>query len=449
MTENIAPVPMKVLARDMQGDPFLVSIFLSLLLIGADLVAIHVAGLTLRLVFPVLMTSFALLYLQKGEKIRIHSALLLLFGLLALAGAASTLNSLEPVKSVGYTIWVLFDFLAIITLGYNFTRLYPAATSLSVWFLVFRIHVFMVVAEIAWNLITGTSSLSNRPHLWFYEPSYLAIFLVGYFGASLYLLLEVGKPYRFDFFLSLVGLLATTSATGLFGIFFCVVMNFIVARQRMKLLVMSAVIGLSAGGILFLLFGDTVYFQLLIGFLLNGDLTTNLLLDRAGDRWLRVLIGLAAFQNHPWLGVGIGGDSAYMAAQPLPDYAWPYVHPWTSLEGQPFCNIFVEVLGTTGLLGFIPFLGILFYSLASMITLLRQKHPISPAGMAFFMGFFATFLSLQFDGTVLRYYLWVPLGLALGVLSQIEGISYTDFVPPKKAALLSRNFSQRPEGRPA
>jgi hypothetical protein len=42
------------------------------------------------------------------------------------------------------------------------------------------------------------------------------------------------------------------------------------------------------------------------------------------------------------------------------------------------------------------------------------------------MGFFSTLLALQLDGTMLRYYLWSPLGLALGVIAQMRSVPVTD-----------------------
>jgi O-antigen ligase len=315
---------------------------------------------------------------------------------------------------------VLFDFFVIISLCYNFAKAYSPDRVLSLWFLVYRIHVVLLFCEIASLVATGAS---HRAHLWFYEPSYLAIFMTGYFGSALYMFLNKGKRYSLDFALSLIGMLATTSATGIFGMIFAVLVNFALAKQRVTLLLASVAIAAFILGVLYLFFRHTPYYDLIAGFFFNQDFSFRIIVDRGGNRWIRTIAGWDAFQHHPWLGVGIGGDSAYMQVQPFSDYAWQFMNTWSGVDqiGMPFCNIVVEVLGTMGIAGFIPFAGILIYAILQVVRLLRGiPHPFTPAAMAFFMGFFTIFLALQFDGTFLRYYLWSPLGLALGAFAQIR-----------------------------
>jgi O-antigen ligase len=396
--------------------------FFSLLLIGGDLIALHAGPLTLRVVFPLMMVCFAFLFQRIGGHIVFDRPLAFLFFLLSVAAAASIQSSLDPVKSIGYTVWVLFDFFIIIGLVYNFAKLYPPELTLGMWFLVYRIHVVLLYLELMRNIVFRHSL--ERPHIWFYESSYLAIFMAGYFGSALFMFLRCGKPYRRDFIISILGMLATTSATGFFAMIFAVALNFLVARQRTKLLLVTALCLGGFLGILYLFFQNTIYYQLVGGFLLSGHGVSdiyNLVLERSGNRWIRAVVGWNAFLHHPWLGVGIGGDSAYMGASPFPAGVAGYLRPWMELDrGQPFCNVFVEVLGTMGIVGFVPFVGILLYAAWQTIKTLRDRHHFALAAIAFFMGFFSTLLALQFDGTMLRYYLWSPLGLALGVMGQMR-----------------------------
>ena len=401
----------------MKSDPLVLAMFLSLLLIGGDLVAVHAGGLTLRLVFPILMLAFAFLFQRIGTAITFDRTLGFLFFLLAVAASISILGTLDVVKSVGYTVWVFFDFFIIIALAYNFAKLYPALLTLKLWFLVYRIHTALLLLELLRNIVLRHSL--DRPHLWFYESSYLAIFMAGYFGSALFMLLREGRPYLRDFIIATVGMFATTSATGLFAMLFAVLLNFIVARQRLKLLLVTAALAAIFLGVLYLFFRNSIYYQLMAAFFFENDFSFDIVLNRGGDRWVRILIGWGAFLQHPWTGVGIGGDTAYMSATPVPDFSRPYINQYTELYGQPFCNVFVEVLGTMGIVGFIPFVGIMLYAVWQAIKSLTDRQ-ISPAATAFFMGFFCTLLALQFDGTMLRYYLWSPLGLALGALAQIR-----------------------------
>jgi O-antigen ligase len=414
--DTLRPTPWRDLLT-MMRTPFVGAMFLSLLLIGADRLGIHPAGLNLRITFPALMAAFGFLYMDRQRAIPVPRALSILFFLLAIAGAVSTINSLAVTKSLGYTVWVFFNFFVIIALCYNLALSYPAEKVLSLWFMIFRIHVVLAFLDTIRHLLQGDM---ERSFLWFYEPSYMAIFLTAYFGSSLYMFLRVGRAYALDFGLATIVLLVTASATGIFGIVFALLLNFIVARQRLKLFLWTAVLGATFIGILYVFFSDTLYFKLIAGFLLDGDSLSKVILSRAGNRWIRLQVGWEAFLHHPWTGVGIGGDTAYMDASPLPEESYEYVTPWLDLSGQPFCNIFVEVLGTMGLVGFAPFISIMGYSIWQLGRALRATSPLAPIAIAFLIGFFCSILAMQLEGTMLRYYLWSPLGLAMGTLGQMR-----------------------------
>lgn len=395
-------------------DGFVPVIFAALLLLGADQLAIKVGGLSLRLAFPMLMLSWCFLYYQMKGEIYFDRTLAWLFYVFAFVGACSSFRSFDSTKSIGYTIWVLFDFFVIIGICYNFARNYQPKIVLSIWLSVYRLHAILIFLELGYGLTTHNLS---RPKLWFYETSYLAIFMSGYFGAALYLYLRRKSEYRFDFLLATAAIVTTTSATGMFGVVFAVALNFLIARQRVKLVLGTLVLATLFFGTLYLFFQKTVYYQLMIGFLLGGDDAFHLLLMRGGNRVIRALIGWQAFLQHPWLGVGIGGDAAYMGQTMVPEAAREYLTKYSNVEvGQPFCNIFIEVLGTTGILGFIPFAGIILHSIAKFASQLGK--PSNLESTTFFIGFFSILLSLQLDGTVLRYYLWSSLGLALGVMAK-------------------------------
>ena len=419
----------------LRSDAFILAMFFSLLLIGGDNMAIRVGGMTLRLVFPVLMLAFAFLFQRVGGNAAINRPLAFLFFALATAAATSVMASLDPVKSIGYTIWVFFDFFVIVTLTYNLAKLYPPALTLKLWFVIYRIHAVLLLLELIRNIAVTHTAL--RPHLWFYETSFLAIFMTGYFGSALFLLLRNGKSWLGDFLLSLVAMLALTSATGLFAMLLAVLLNFIVARQRVILLLVTVTLFAAFLGTLYFFFRDTVYYRLAGGFLLDGDSFSamiDMITGRSGNRWIRAVVAWDAFLHHPWLGVGIGGDSAYMGATPFPASVAGYLRPWMELDqGEPFTNITLEVAGTMGMAGLIPFFGILTYTVISFARAIRGGDT---EAAAFLIGFFAIFLALQFESTFLRYYLWTNLGLGLGVLAQkgsLPGLQAMDLREPAPA----------------
>lgn len=422
--QDLRPTAWRTLL-DFVTNPFVAALATAFLLIGADRLGLRLGGLNLRLTFPLLMIALGFLYLQRQGTIAVPRTLSILFFLLAIAGAISTANSLVVTKSIGYTVWVFFTFFVIIVLGYNLARQYPPEKVLSLWFMIFRIHVVLTILDTALNFLRGDL---ERSYLWFYEPSYMAIFLSAYFGSSLYLLLRVGRPYALDFFLATLVLLITASATGIFGMMLALLLNLILAKQRLKLFLWATIATAVFLAILYAYFSETVYFQLIVGFLNKGGSVLDIVLQRAGNRWIRAIVGWEAFLHNPWTGIGIGGDTDYMDATPLPDAAFAYVKPWLDTSGQPFCNVFIEVLGTMGIVGFIPFVAILGYCILQTARMLRSNDPMAPVACALLIGFFSSMLAMQLEGTMLRYYLWSPLGLALGVIAQIQGrgVAVTD-----------------------
>ena len=408
-----------LIRTEIASGPFGLMTFLSLLLIGGDLIAIQVGGLTLRIVFPLLMGTIAFMFMRGPQEVNFNKPLLFMFSWLALAGATSTTVSFAPGKSIGYTFWVLFNFFIIITLCYNFSRYKPPLTVLSLWFWIFRIHVALAALSFFYIVLT-THALATRPHLWFYEASYLAIFLVGYFGAALYLVLNDGRRWLPDLFIALLGIICTASATGLAGVAMTVILNAVISQNRLKLIVIAAILSSIFLGTLFLFFQKTGYYDLMASFVLNPKFSADVLIGRGGNRWVRALVGLQAFQQHPWFGVGIGGDAAYMEHTSFSDYVWQYMNNWSGIDeaGQPFVNIIIEVLGTMGIMGFLPFLVILIYSVMTAIRI--RKLPDYQYPLAAFMAFWSMFLALQFEGTFLRYYLWTAYGLAFGMIGRLK-----------------------------
>jgi O-antigen ligase len=398
-----------------RGSPFVALIFLSFLFIGGDLLAGQAGGITIRAVSVALIGAFLLMFLNRWP-IAFDRAMMVFFLLLTIAGALSCVTSYDTTRSIGYTFWVLFDFFVIVTLFFNFARRYPIETTRKVWFAVYRIHVLLIFVEIAIGLSRG---VLVRAHLWFYESSYLAIFLTGYFASSLYLFTQYGRRYAFDTVLATISLLSLASMTGIFGIIFSLVLVVLFSPYRMKIAIYTVAIVAVFVAILAIWFHDTVYYQSLFGIFTGPDVLTDLL-GRSGNRWVRALVGWEAFQSHPWFGIGIGADSTYMGTAPFSDQDYQYIHPWTFGDdtGTPFDNITIEVLGTMGIVGFLPYLCLIVYVVMRMIKM-RTATADEVFVFGLFLAFVATFLALQGESTFLRFYLWSPLGLAMGAASRL------------------------------
>ncbi len=137
-----------------------------------------------------------------------------------------------------------------------------------------------------------------------------------------------------------------------------------------------AVIGVFAGAFLFL--SQKNFFRRL--WEIDAQSLSEYIVDiNAGARGAYSTGALAAFEEYPWTGVGLGASGFYIY-QNLPDWALTTVpeiakqlNPENRLYPNPK-NLYVRLLAETGLIGFFLFLAFQFYVLGDMLGLLRQKN---------------------------------------------------------------------------
>lgn len=91
---------------------------------------------------------------------------------------------------------------------------------------------------------------------------------------------------------------------------------------------------------------------------------------------------------------------------PVWGYYFRLVTNYVHYQGAYAHNIFIEILMTMGLLGFIPFMMLLFKAYRKSRTIIKRSN--SPNHMACFILFICAFLQLQTTGTcVFKYNFWV------------------------------------------
>jgi O-antigen ligase len=141
----------------------------------------------------------------------------------------------------------------------------------------------------------------------------------------------------------------------------------------------------------------------------------------AGARGAYSAGALAAFEEYPWTGVGLGGSGFYIY-QNLPDWALTTVpeiakqlDPGNHLYPNPK-NLYARLLAETGLIGFFLFLAFQFYILGETLDLLRQKE--SWARFAAVAGVFAWFAVAFYNFTqdsLTTPNIWLISGIMVGV----------------------------------
>ncbi len=142
--------------------------------------------------------------------------------------------------------------------------------------------------------------------------------------------------------------------------------------------------------------------------------------NSAGARAAYSWAGLATYNEHPWLGVGLGASGFYLYGN-LPDWSLTTVpeiarqlNPSNHLYPNPK-NMYVRILAEGGLLGFSFFLAFLFGLLGDALSFLHKPGLLRFLGIAGLCSWLAILLYNITQDSFATPNLWVNLGILVGM----------------------------------
>jgi len=142
--------------------------------------------------------------------------------------------------------------------------------------------------------------------------------------------------------------------------------------------------------------------------------------NSAGARAAYNWAGLATYEEHPWLGVGLGASGFYLYNN-LPDWALTtvpeiarHLSPTTHLYPNPK-NMYIRILAETGLFGFAFFLAFIFGLLGDALSFLRKPGLLRFLGIAGLCSWLAISLYNLTQDSFATPNLWVNLGILVGM----------------------------------
>jgi O-antigen ligase len=151
-----------------------------------------------------------------------------------------------------------------------------------------------------------------------------------------------------------------------------------------------------------------------------GSLEEFIIENSAGARAAYSWAGLATYNEHPWLGVGLGASGFYLYGN-LPDWALTTVpeiarqlDPSNHLYPNPK-NMYVRILAESGLLGFSFFLAFLFGLLGDALSFLRKPGLLRFLGIAVLCSWLAIALYNITQDSFATPNIWVNLGILVGM----------------------------------
>lgn len=184
-------------------------------------------------------------------------------------------------------------------------------------------------------------------------------------------------------------------------------------RFGMILLVLLALIGA------FLFLGQKGYFARLWNTQAES-LVDFIIENSAGARAAYNWAGMATYDEHPWLGVGLGASGFYMYDN-LPDWALTNVpeiarqlDPSNHLYPNPK-NMFIRILAETGVFGFAFFLAFMFGLLGDALSFLGKPGYLRFLGIAGLCSWLAISLYNITQDSFATPNLWVNLGILVGM----------------------------------
>lgn len=406
MTEGSRAVRHKLADKRLDLDLFIhLFCFISLLLIGADTWGVELLGVNFR-VDQIFLCIFALLLVFKGAyRLTAYGWILafVFFSFLSTLFAVSIFRGVLFFCSILYNVLFLFYGLA------SYVRHYGFDMFLRIFRLTMKVQFFILLFQFLLKLVTGYElpflpSYGEymgiyRFQLWFYEPSYLATYLMLWFTFSLIQLLLGGKrEYVTDVLMCLIMFLISTSTSGFVGIALAVFVVYCMWLSR----------GITLKKLLFPLLLLVIFLVCLAAFpsvfeVFLGRLFDSSLDDASGGRIQGWAETWRVFLENPFFGVGPGNYGIYLGQD----------------EGYVPTNVSLELLATLGIGGFVAFYGMTCSLCVRAVRLYRrEKTKTSFLIMAFAVALILFTIILQVNQGYLRLYHWMCFGILYGALER-------------------------------
>ena len=369
-----------------------------LLLAGSDLAAIKAGGSSIRIFLvttPVLLLIFAYFHIKILN--RTELLFILLFSLAIVLSGFQQPSLLNTILEVGYFIsaiscaYIPCKLVSSRINSYNITKIY--------------IYAFRVQILVAYFLFCF--DVQERAHLLYYEPSYFAIASIPYVTIALNDALYRKRLLTIDIIFLIIFLLISMSATLMAVIILASSLSLLTQKKNIKsyiyVLCITSLLTLCLS--FYLRNYDNLFSTTLNTLLSSGDLLKSVL-ERSGNRWPRLQLGLEIAQSNFLFGVGAGNYSDFtLNYTPKLDYSKGL--SWLNPLGMPPTNMWIEILAELGIFGLIPFLLFCAYIYASIPTT-RSNLWLKLALVTFF-------LIMCIEASYLRLYFWSFLGFCAGV----------------------------------
>ena len=179
-----------------------------------------------------------------------------------------------------------------------------------------------------------------------------------------------------------------------------------------------------------------------------GSLEEFIIENSAGARAAYTFGALGAYEESPWLGVGLGASGFYIYDH-LPDWSLttvPEIARQLSPENRLYPNpknMYARLLAEAGLIGFFLFIGFQFSILGDVLTALQDKSGLMRyLGIAGLFSWFAISLYNATQDSFATPNIWINLGIVAGMTAYALESKNSDPLPSSSLAVSATRENQ-------
>lgn len=365
-----------------------VLMLISILFIGSDIWGVNLGWLNIRVIQLYYVFVFICILIENKLRFVFPKSLCLFVIFYVL----SFLFSINKSVSLPYVVFLIYNVLILGGVFYSYICCYGTERFVDV----FRYSLFIITICSVISFVLGTFFGIYIPFfryqtymgivriaLWFYEPSYLATFLMLYYGFAIYnLFVNEDKHYVADVIMSIICLITTTSTTGFVGlaigfiIAFCIKLVMTKSIKKISIFIKCTIVAVVIFLIIKFVFTD-IYDTFVTRFF------TQSLSTSSGGRTNTFADDFNVFLSNPLFGVG-------------PDCYGLYLY--NNADRVP-SNVTLELLETTGI-----FATVAFYVFLLAPVRYMKGNKLLQASM-FTMILFL--IILQANQGYMRLYMWM------------------------------------------
>ena len=410
--------------------PLAIFFFIYLLFSSSDLLYLPL------LLFKVKLTNILAVLLFcafcASRAVRIPKAI---FGFtIALLGsmALSVWNSPNLIASLGFIVFFLFNYVFYFLVPYNQFRFFQPDLLFKIYRCSFYCTGAYALCQILFSILgialPGTTQYIGglaRGSALTYEPSFYALYMTPFaFYSTVRFLLQDRSVRRLkEVFWPNLLLLASTSTGCFFSYLFF--LFFIILFQYFKIIQLSISQIVMKFSFSFLVGFTLLWFvqkQLIVTGLLKFFYSSGVSHFSVQDRWRGLVEYWGIFLDHPFTGVSFGGGPFYLA-QKEGAGSVDLLNRAILIKYSPM-NATTEILASVGILGalcFLYFLSLLarMFRSALRISALTDEERIQLIALA--LSICVMFMTLQFNQSIMRAYMWIHIGFFCGYMRHLQG----------------------------